>query len=626
MIRRGMLLVAIAALFLYAAPISNASIIASQTDDSASASLSSGDGLFAQDYLYYLGTGSGFTGTLQDLKLRFDSKGSSWRASLYCRDGSDYASAACSTFGGTPGIDSPSSSTYSPAPSGLADYTATWSGTNIFEASKHYFFRLIFNTESGMFDPAPVLRGSTDSSSYSGSCDPIQSTAGFCDILPDIYFVLNTVTVTPVLSAVTIVSSNASTTVAKTGDTVTLSFTSTVGLGAVSATIAGNSAAIATTSATSTATYQLVSGDTEGTIVFSLSYASMGGTSGFITSTTTDSTSVLFDKTVPVLTIDSGPAEGGYASTTSPSFSFTATDIYLSETSCAWDGAATSTCTSPIASILADGTHTFAVVASDSAGNSTTLMRNFTLDTAAPALAEVAVIATSTDTTPEYSFTSAEAGALAFVGACSAATSTVGVGTTTLTFAALAVGSYSSCSLSVTDVASNTGTLAISPFAIEAVPEPPAPAPAPSGGGGGGGGGIIGGPLSVGYQIPYLPPPAPAPAPSAPEPQAVQVTVGASTGGSAVAAPEPAAPTQSIDTDVREISNVQTQAAPAPAAPSVRSPVAVVTPWDTPAGKQINLAAAATSGFQLPNWVLIVAAALLAILGAIAWSLRRRHA
>ena len=88
----------------------------------------------------------------------------------------------------------------------------------------------------------------------------------------------------------------------------------------------------------------------------------------------------------------------------------------------------------------------------------------------------------------------------------------------------------------------------------------------------------------------------------------------------------PAAPTQNIDTDVLEISNVQTTVAPAPAAPSVRSPVAVVTPWDTPAGKQINLAAAATSGFQLPNWVLIVAAALLAILGAIAWSLRRRHA
>jgi len=606
MIRRGMLLVAIAALFLYAAPISNASIIASQTDDSASASLSSGDGLFAQDYLYYLGTGSGFTGTLQDLKLRFDSKGSSWRASLYCRDGSDYASAACSTFGGTPGIDSPSSSTYSPAPSGLADYTATWSGTNIFEASKHYFFRLIFNTESGMFDPAPVLRGSTDSSSYSGSCDPIQSTAGFCDILPDIYFVLNTVTVTPVLSAVTIVSSNASTTVAKTGDTVTLSFTSTVGLGAVSATIAGNSAAIAT----STATYQLVSGDTEGTIVFSLSYASMGGTSGFTTSTTTDSTSVLFDKTVPVLTIDSGPAEGGYASTTSPSFSFTATDIYLSETSCAWDGAATSTCTSPIASILADGTHTFAVVASDSAGNSTTLMRNFTLDTAAPALAEVAVIATSTDTTPEYSFTSAEAGALAFVGACSAATSTVGVGTTTITFAELAVGSYSSCSLSVIDAAGNTGTLAISPFAIEAVPEPPAPAPSSSGGGSGGNG-IIGGPLSVGYQIPYLPPPLPTPPLSVPEPQPVQVTVGASTGGLAVATPVPAAPTQTRTSDVREISNAQTQAAPAPAAPSVRAPVAVVTPWDTPAGKQINLAAAAATGFQLPSWIIILAALLL---------------
>src|SRR3989344_5631879 len=300
----------------------------------------------------------------------------------------------------------------------------------------------------------------------------------------------------------------------------------------------------------------------------------------------------VIDTSAPTVSITSGPADGSYASSSPVSFGFTVTDATTTTALCSWDGDAGATCSSPATSTLADGSHTFSVSATDAYNNTgATTTRSFTLDTAAPALAEVAVIATSTDTTPDYSFTSAEAGTLGFSGACSAATSTIGVGTTTITFAELAVGSYSSCSLSVIDAAGNTGTLAISPFAIEAVPEPPAPAPSSSGGGSGGNG-IIGGPLSVGYQIPYLPPPLPTPPLSVPEPQPVQVTVGASTGGLAVATPVPAAPTQTRTSDVREISNAQTQAAPAPAAPSLRAPVAVVTPWDTPAGKQINLAAA----------------------------------
>src|SRR3989344_4952322 len=211
----------------------------------------------------------------------------------------------------------------------------------------------------------------------------------------------------------------------------------------------------------------------------------------------------VIDTSAPAVTITSGPADGSYASSSPVSFSFDVTDATTTTTLCSWDDVA-GACTSPATSTLADGSHTFSISATDAYNNTgATTTRTFTLDTVAPALAEVAVIATSTDTTPTYEFTSTKAGVLAFVGACSAATSTVGVGTTTITFAALAVGSYSSCSLSVTDSAGNTGTLAISPFAIEAVPEPPAPAPSSSIGGGAG---TYGGPMSVGYQTPYLPP------------------------------------------------------------------------------------------------------------------------
>ena len=362
-----------------------------------------------------------------------------------------------------------------------------------------------------------------------------------------------------------------------------------------------------TTAASNVWSYTLLAGDelSEGSYTVTASSTDQYNNRGAEVSGT-----FVIDTSAPTVSITSGTTDGGYTSSSPVSFSFDVTDATTTTTLCSWDDVA-GACTSPATSTLADGSHTFSISATDAYNNTgATTTRSFTLDTAAPALAEVAVIATSTDTTPDYSFTSAEAGTLGFSGACSAATSTIGVGTTTITFAELAVGSYSSCSLSVIDAAGNTGTLAISPFAIEAVPEPPAPAPSSSGGGSGGNG-IIGGPLSVGYQIPYLPPPLPTPPLSVPEPQPVQVTVGASTGGLAVATPVPAAPTQTRTSDVREISNAQTQAAPAPAAPSLRAPVAVVTPWDTPAGKQINLAAAAATGFQLPSWIIILAALLL---------------
>lgn len=330
------------------------------------------------------------------------------------------------------------------------------------------------------------------------------------------------------------------------------------------------------------------------------------------------------DITPPVVTIDSGPSEGGLASTTPVSFSFTASDAHLSGTTCSWDGAASAACTSPASAALADGSHTFSVTASDLYGNSTTApTRTFSVDTTAPVLVESAAIPTATDTTPDYTFTSTEAGTLALSGGCGTAATTAGVGSNTITLSALAVGTYNSCSLSVTDTAGNTGTLPLSPFTIEAVPVPE-PAPAPSGGGGGGGfGGVLSGPLSVGYQTPYTPPPAPAPA--TPEPQPAQATVSAPVGTVSTAS-TPVVPAQSTDSSVRVISDVQTTS-PEPA--PTDAPVAVVTPWDTPAGEQItaNLAAAAaTSGFQLPNWLLILAALLLALLGIIAWSLRRRSA
>ncbi len=104
----------------------------------------------------------------------------------------------------------------------------------------------------------------------------------------------------PQLSAVSVASNNASTTLAIVGNALTLSFTSNQSLRSATVTIAGHTVSIATTSSTIfTANYTMTSGDTEGSVAFSIAPSNLSGRSGFTTSTTTDATRVVFDKTAP---------------------------------------------------------------------------------------------------------------------------------------------------------------------------------------------------------------------------------------------------------------------------------------------------------------------------------------
>jgi hypothetical protein len=87
-------------------------------------------------------------------------------------------------------------------------------------------------------------------------------------------------------------------------------------------------------------------------------------------------------------------------------------------------------------------------------------------DTQAPVLAEVSPIPVGTVTTPSYAFTSTEAGAITYGGACSSAATTASTGTNTITFDALIPDTYNSCTITVTDTAGNAGVLAVTPFTI----------------------------------------------------------------------------------------------------------------------------------------------------------------
>ncbi|NOU52358.1 tandem-95 repeat protein [Pseudoalteromonas sp. JBTF-M23] len=129
---------------------------------------------------------------------------------------------------------------------------------------------------------------------------------------------------------------------------------------------------------------------------------------------------------------------------------------------------------------LAAGTYTnCTVTVTDSAGNASSAqaITSFTIDTTAPTLAEVTAVTTpGNDTTPSYTFSTTETGTLSVGGSCGTSTSTTigstGNQTITLTQAdnstALAAGTYTDCTVTVTDAAGNASAAqAITSFTID---------------------------------------------------------------------------------------------------------------------------------------------------------------
>jgi methionine-rich copper-binding protein CopC len=112
--------------------------------------------------------------------------------------------------------------------------------------------------------------------------------------------------VTPTLTSVKISSNNTDTTKAKTGDQITLNFTASEGIQTPTVTIAGNSATVndAGDSDASTwqATYTMQGTETEGVVTFSISCSDLTDNAGTAVSATTDSSSVTYDKSAPMLT------------------------------------------------------------------------------------------------------------------------------------------------------------------------------------------------------------------------------------------------------------------------------------------------------------------------------------
>jgi len=138
----------------------------------------------------------------------------------------------------------------------------------------------------------------------------------------------------------------------------------------------------------------------------------------------------------------------------------------------------------------------FTVTVTDDAGNTATVdSDDLDVDNLLPVLAEVTPVPDpTTDATPDYTFSSTEAGDIGYAGACASASTAAALGSNTITLAGnllvpFSLSTFSNCTLTVTDSVGNVSeTLAISPFTVEEVGSPdPEPTPQTQSSGGGGG-------------------------------------------------------------------------------------------------------------------------------------------
>jgi len=102
-------------------------------------------------------------------------------------------------------------------------------------------------------------------------------------------------------------------------------------------------------------------------------------------------------------------------------------------------------------------------------GSGVVIIRYLTPDTTAPTIAQVTAVPSPTsDTTPNYTFSSTEAGTITYGGDCSSATTAATAGNNTITFNTLSNGTHSNCTIRVTDATNNQSpALSVNSFIIE---------------------------------------------------------------------------------------------------------------------------------------------------------------
>jgi len=121
---------------------------------------------------------------------------------------------------------------------------------------------------------------------------------------------------------------------------------------------------------------------------------------------------------------------------------------------------------------LSEGTYSnCTITVTDSAENvsNSLTITSFIVDLTAATLAEVTAVTTPTnDSTPDYTFSSSEAGTITYGGSCSSSTTSAISGNNTITLVSLSERTYSNCIITVTDSAGNiSNSLTITSFIVD---------------------------------------------------------------------------------------------------------------------------------------------------------------
>jgi len=167
-----------------------------------------------------------------------------------------------------------------------------------------------------------------------------------------------------------------------------------------------------------------------------------------------------------------------------PVYTFTAVDLAGNTGTATWGGSCNThfpTTTdaivngdNPITATTAfsEGTYSDCTLQVNDGTNDSNLLHipEFVIDTTAPVLTEQTAVTTPTsDTTPDYTFTSDEAGTITYGGDCSSSDTSAVNGSNTITFNTLANGTHSNCTITVTDAAGNiSSVLNVASFEVNA--------------------------------------------------------------------------------------------------------------------------------------------------------------
>ena len=163
------------------------------------------------------------------------------------------------------------------------------------------------------------------------------------------------------------------------------------------------------------------------------------------------------------------------ANDTTPNYTFSSTEAgtisYGGDCSSATTSAAAGNNTITFNELSA-GVHsncTITVTDASTNASSPLAVNTFTIDITAPTLSQITPVSSPTnDATPNYTFSSTETGTISYGGDCSSGITAAGAGNNTLTFNTLAAGTYSTCTVSVTDNAGNiSSALAVTSFTID---------------------------------------------------------------------------------------------------------------------------------------------------------------